>query len=91
MFPNDRISRRDDKYTYVKVDEAATPKNGLHMIYVDHYWMVTADNEILIYGQGSPQCNSNKQIAERIRDRLHTECEVHQIPFVYMPVRASDY
>ena len=81
------------KYAFVKISELDKPKDGLCNNYVDCYWMVTEDEEVMFYGgkYKSPQCNYNKECAEAVRKNLHPTCEVRQLPLISFPINPSDY
>lgn len=46
-------------------------------------WWIVDDGCILFYRGRAPQCNSQKEIAEAIRDRLYPNAEVRFLPVVY--------
>lgn len=51
----------------------------------DRYWTVTANREILLYQGHSPQCNSNKEIATNINNKLYPDCTVEFIHMLFLP------
>jgi hypothetical protein len=78
-------------FKFVKISDLNYPKDGMFSIYADHWWIVTSDGEIMFYKGTSPQCNSSKRIAESIRNTQYPDCEVKQIPFVFIPIRTNDF
>jgi hypothetical protein len=47
----------------------SSKKTGFLRVYKDYWWAVTEDDCVLIYihhGSNTPQCNINRQIAERV-------------------------
>jgi hypothetical protein len=78
----------DAKYKRVPLADVTSPKNGIHMIYKDHFWIVGPDDEILKFGRGSWQCNSSREICEHLAPE---GCTVRQVPLVFILVNPSDY
>ncbi|RLI66842.1 MAG: hypothetical protein DRO67_00265 [Candidatus Asgardarchaeum californiense] len=70
-----------NNYTKIPVEEAIIPKNG-STVYVDKYWCIV-DNCVLFYRDVAPQCNSNREIAERVAEKLYPEATVQFIPRIY--------
>jgi hypothetical protein len=79
-----------DMCNKVKIADVEKPKSGLLDCYMDRWWVVTPDDEILFYQKCSPQCNADEGIAKNIRDKIFPGLEVRQIPVVFLQVRASD-
>ncbi len=75
----------------IKIEEVDKPKSGMFMIYIDAYWVVTPDNEILLYKGTSPQCNQNPRLVERFQRGLYPECGVRQLPIIYLPIDPKDF
>ena len=67
----------------IKISEAVKAKNGYRVI-VGHYWIVTPENEILIYRGNSIQANVDSRISEKIRNSMYPGCEVRRISKVYV-------
>ena len=84
------MSNAIDRCTRVKVSDATTPKGGLTMVYIDRFWVVTPEDEILLY-RTSPQCNSDRVLAERLLVKLYPGCEVRQIPAVFIKSDPSEW
>jgi len=63
--------------------------------WMDRYWTVTENQEILIYMNYSPQCNSNREIAEQqiqaIKNRGYENCHLEFIPLVYLREDGGGY
>ena len=97
-----------DDYVFLPVEEAVSPKGGTYFQhYVDAWWMVHPEHGLLFYNpknprtgrcrlrHGSPQCNTDKRIAEmagaKTAGSLWPEIEVRLFPSVWVPIRISDY
>lgn len=75
--------------TKIKVSDITSPLGkGVVRILENHWWVVTPDDEVLLYGGYSPQCNRNKAIAERML-RIYTGCTVKQLPLAFVPFDPS--
>ena len=75
-----------DKYTKIPVDEIQNPRGkGVVQILEDRWWVVTPQNEILLYRGYTPQCNQNKSIVEMIVKK-HPNCTVQFIELAFVPV-----
>lgn len=94
------------KMRKVPLSQLTEPKNGLYDVMIDRWWPVSEDGELYFYGTNrfpyaSPQCNSNKVIAEKLGRSMaeteHEHCryegfkEIRQIPLVYRPVDIAEY
>lgn len=80
-----------DRFEFVDLEELTTPKSGNYNLYVDYWWKVTKDFELIFYRHPcntskypSPQCNMNKTIVESITT-CPCEFKVVKIPVVYIP------
>ena len=71
-----------DDCTKLPVSRVTIPFNEARVL-TNSYWIVV-DECVLMYKGRSPQCNMNKEIAERVRDRLYPDAEVRFIPLVYL-------
>lgn len=71
-----------DDCTKLPVSRVIIPFNGAR-VYTDSYWIIV-DECILLYKGHSVQCNVNKEIADKIRDRLYPGKEVRFLPLVYL-------
>lgn len=54
------------RITKVKIQDAIQPISGGCEVHKDKWWVVTQDDEIMFWDKCCPQCNSNKEITERI-------------------------
>lgn len=81
----------EKKYQRVKIEDATTPTAGINNIYINDWWIVTPEEEILFFRNSSAQCNHNRELAESIRDRIYFGFEVRQLPAVFRPVNPQDY
>ena len=82
-----------DPWIRVPVADMAAPKGGLHMIYVNRWWVVDKDGNLLFYkSMHSPQCNPNPSIVRAALLEPHMPgASVVQVPMVCVPVKPSDY
>lgn len=85
------------KFRSMKVDDLVKPINGHTNTYLDHWWLVTPEDEVLFFGKGlgSPQANTNQHLVERLAE-FHfrdygVKMEVRLIPSAYVPLNISDY
>ena len=76
------------KYTieYMPLDEATKPRSG--EVVVDAWWASDPDKG-LIFARFSkrhrtPQYNRNKEVAEHLMKDLYPDCEVIQVPLVFL-------
>lgn len=70
-----------EKCDKLPISKAIVPFTGAK-VWVDNYWVVV-DECLLFYKKTSPQCNSNQEIAEKVRDIIYPGAEVRLIPLVY--------
>lgn len=94
-----------EHFLFVTLEEATKPVNGLFQIFVDYWWPLDSQGRIAFYNpmlagkrrhasikyRGSPQCNSNRLIAERVSQCQEWPVEIRQIPVVYVPIDPKDY
>lgn len=84
------------------IEKMTTPKQGMFNIYLDRYWVVVSNDNILFYGEdrspyASPQCNANEEIARSVAVSSvsflgdDVEYEVRHLPVVYVPINLHDY
>lgn len=89
--------KSNSKYNAMKVDDLVKPINGHTDSYLDHWWLVTPEDEVLFFGRGlgSPRCNRNKNLVDRLAEfhfrDFGVRMEVRQIPLAYVPLNISDY
>lgn len=81
----------DSRLVFLPVETASEPKDGLpQRCLKDYWWIFEPTRGILFYRQTakskhlSPQCNSNRVIAEQIRSRLYPWAEIKQVPKVFV-------
>ena len=74
-----------ERYTRVKVSDITSPL-GKDVVQVleDRYWVVTQEDEVLLYRGYSPQCNRNKKIVEK-QMRMHEGCTIKHLPVAFVP------
>lgn len=58
--------------------------SGIYDIMLDRYWIVTKDDEVLLYRGYSFQCNKNFSIVEKMIE-LYPECIIKNIPVMVFP------
>lgn len=76
------------KYITVPLSDLTTPKNG-RICLCDRWWIVNEKDEALFFRHiTSPQCNSEKSIAERLKPE---GCRVEFVPVAYVKHNCSDY
>lgn len=64
--------------------DITTPKNGA-TAYVDYFWLTKDGNAFKAKLYGSPQCNKDKRIVERVYGNLIANgYEVTHIPVAYV-------
>jgi len=84
---NENFHTNYDRAPWIKMPlaELTTPAPG-RMCMGPRYWAVTPDECVLFYrSHGSPQCNTNSAIVERIRPGL----EVRYVPMAFVPHRCE--
>jgi len=79
------------KYRLLAREVAITPKSGMHMVYTDTWWITDEEGNLYFYQGNSPQCNPHKEVAEKIRDKIHKGKLVELIPVVYVSVHVTDF
>lgn len=92
-------SMTNEKYTRIPMDQLTQPKTGLFMVYVDYYWVVTHDGELVFFSRSgknkyaSPQCNQNEAITQRVAEHLPFTFgfDVMKLPVVFVPINPADY
>lgn len=76
---------------FVSVEDISKPRSGYVRAHVNEWWVVTPDNEVMLYEGRSPQCNSNQKIAEMIRNKMYPDCSVVQIEQAFVPFDPNDF
>lgn len=89
------MAKKKPQWTFIpKADVTAVPeRGGVFQIYRKYWWALTENDEVMFYTQfGSPQCNSNKQITERlVAAKTHPSTHVEQLDTVFLPHDCRDY
>jgi len=67
--------------TKVPIEKATTLFDGAR-VYAN-YWWVVRDGCILFFRKFAPQCNKNREITERLRDKLYPGADVQFLPVVF--------
>lgn len=76
-------------YIRMSLSDLTTPKGG-RIVMTDRWWVVTEDEHVLFYrSYGSPQCNSNKAITERLAPSAGGKPVF--VPVAYVPHNCRDY
>lgn len=77
------------KYTTIPIATLIQPKNGIQHVYVDYYWLVNEEDEVLIYNAGSAQCNPNCELVEKIKPAIErsygASLTIKHIPLAFVP------
>lgn len=78
-----------NKYVTIPISVASKPRTALMSVYVDYYWLVTQNNEILIYSGITAQCNPDIEITKKLlpytERNFGSSLEVRQIPLIFVP------
>jgi hypothetical protein len=87
-----------EQMNFLPVEAATRPTTGQANVYVDFYWAHMPGKGLMFYkhgprvrGMGSPQCNSDRRIVERIMGDRFPEMEILQLPVVYLPHECEPY
>lgn len=75
----------EQKITKYKIDDLVKPKNGIFQIFIDHYWVVDDDHNVLKYLNRTWQCNSSKEVAKKFQEQVYPDYSIKQIPIIYVP------
>lgn len=75
---------------YLDLEDACIPKDGFYRVMCDYWWIVTQDNQIM-YCSSSAQANTNKSIAEYIKNKMYPNSRLEQLPTVYIPISIQEY
>jgi len=76
---------------YVPIEQAETPTNGECL--VNHWWTVDPEKGLVFWARVSgylksdnvsPQCNQSEATCRLLSSKLYPECEVRQIPVVFL-------
>ena len=74
-----------DKLTYIPLEEAVTPKNGLTAM-TDRWWVAHPEMGLAVWNRGSlrsPQCNSERLIVDDIIEKMYPGHEAVFMPLVF--------
>ena len=69
------------------------PKGSYVQVLRNHWWITNDLGEVGMWRVGSrvfPQCNSNRDITEMLRERLGA-ASVRFFPLAFSPIRIEDY
>ncbi len=81
----------DDKaLRFVPIEKATIPPSGLIEHFKECFWCVHPEKGI-VFWKRSPQCNTNKLSATRIRDHMYPWAEVHFLSSVFRKINPHDY
>lgn len=81
-----------DKCELISLEELKATEPGEYTLHKDKWW-ITKDGKLLFWkGRGDkylyPQCNSNKEITTRLKEKMYPTCEVIFVPKVFQKVVA---
>lgn len=73
----------------VPLEEVTIPKEG-HEVLMNRWWVTINDKAVIYVGPDScsysPQCNSVKEITERIIKKIYPECTDVFVPVAYINI-----
>jgi len=81
------------QFFFIDPDRINKPRNGVASVYIDCWWSVDSEGRVALYSNGrqafgrqpvSPQCNTERAVAERLSARLGFISPVQQLPVVYL-------
>lgn len=73
-----------DRCKRVHINDALQAnKDGTYRVYVNRFWVVTSEDEVLFY-KGAPQGHHDRDKCMALRDRLYKDLEVMRLPTVYI-------
>jgi hypothetical protein len=81
--------KKEDLYIKMKIADATIVPEGFVHILKDRWWSTDGENILFFRNYDSPQCNSNKEIAEQIA--ANHKGQVVFMPLVYLPHNCNDY
>lgn len=84
------VAETDSRLRFMPLEDATAPKSGEVFCYRDHWWVVHPSRGLVLWNFGkhdAPQCNVNKAITERIRDKMYPWAEVQQMPVAFVRER----
>lgn len=88
------IAEDDKRLKFVSLEEGSTPPSGL-IEHIKNCWWVTHPKKGLVFWVvnkfESPQCNRNKEIAERIMCGMYPWAEIKFISSAYRRIDPNDY
>lgn len=85
------ISEDDPRLEFVPLEKATIPPPGLIEHIHNRWWVVHPQKGLVFWKGWSPQCNSNKEITERIWKGMYPWAEIQFIPSVYRRINPNDY
>lgn len=83
------IARDDRRLTFVPVDEASVPPDGMVRHIKERWWCVCPDRGLIFFRlhRGSsqhPQCNADESLARRVMERLYPWAECRFVASVFV-------
>lgn len=86
------MSVKAEDFVRVPLAEITKPRDGA-MAYVDHWWVVTPQDEVLFFKRkwGSPQCNHNESITKRLGCPQIEGCRAQFVPLAFVPILWGEY
>ncbi len=78
---------------FIPIEKFTSPSDGLFDVCVNNWYIVTQNNEIVVYGKSSIQFNTDKRICEMMVNNVYVDkgFKVVQIPIMYFPIRSNDF
>lgn len=68
----------------VSIEDLVKPKEGYRVL-MDRWWVVTPNDEVMFHMGTFPQCNHNKEIVEKLKEKMYAGCYVQHFPIAYAP------
>lgn len=84
------MEENNDQIVYIRESDFSAPKDG-YTAYVNHWWCYVEGRGLMFYRVArkmkylSPQCNSDKDVATIVRDKLYPWADLRFVPVLYLP------
>jgi hypothetical protein len=82
------LRKLTDRYKRVPLAEITTPPDGTVMVYKDHWWAMTENDEVLFYEGKFAQCNIDRRVVEHV---MPEGCKAVLVPIAFKRINISDY
>lgn len=83
----------DRKLRFIPISQFDKVKDGDFSVYVDYWWIITKNKEVVVFGKSSLQCNKDKRICEMVMKNSYPsdQYDLIQIPVMYIPLNVRDF